>query len=66
MSKIQIEYGLPIVFTKDGDFPEHAHVVKPGSIVVLPRDAVLVFPTETINVVDIPAPKEQQEGVNDV
>lgn len=62
MSEIHIEYDLPVVFTKDANYwPGDDPLARPGAIIVLPEDAVLVFPRETINV-QAPAPKEQRES----
>lgn len=50
MSDIEILNEYPVIFTKDRDWVESRPVVKPGSIVVLPDDAILCVPPVTISV----------------
>jgi hypothetical protein len=51
MSKdITILFIAPAIFTKDSNWAGKMHTLEPGSIVILPEDAVLVIP---------PNPKDQ-------
>lgn len=54
MKEIQILHDLPVIFTKDKDFPkrlaEH-HVgrnIRRGQVIILPDDAVLALPPEIV------------------
>jgi len=50
MSEIEIVYDMPVIFTKDKQFIESNPSAKPGSIILLPEDAVLYVPRETYEV----------------
>lgn len=64
MKEITIIYGLPIVLTKDRDFLElqkiHQTKMVPGSVILIPEDAVLVVPPEIMEAppVEIHVPKK--------
>lgn len=59
MNDIPIEYGAPIIFTKDAAWPESSPRFEEGAVIILPSDAVLVWPKET-RAVQLATPKEDK------
>lgn len=49
MSDIPIEYGPPIVVTKDRSFDPSTLNFMGGAVWILPEDAVLIWPKESVN-----------------
>ena len=51
MKKIQIEYNIPIIATRDGEWVKNMFKsikAVPGAVWLLPDDAVLIFPPESV------------------
>lgn len=62
MTKITILHEYPVVLTKDADWMNRTKpTMKPGAIVILPADAVLVIPPENIEVKGDPITFKQDE-----